>query len=204
MLRHRRSHVERVPYVSATGRWFAVETKPNSERKALTRLKEQEFIVAGESKPVAIPFFLPAYLKTVSHARRIRTIEAPYWPRYLFAFFDDQLVWTPIKGTPGVLRLVCSAAKRPIPVPAGIIERLQARSAQNGGTIKLDDKEAVARYRKGQRVRINDDGPFTGHEGKIDEVPNEDRGIDQYQVLLEIFGRLTAIGFDETQLAAAS
>jgi transcription antitermination factor NusG len=46
-------------------------------------------------------------IKTVRHARRLSTVEAPFFPRYLFTVLDlTRHLWRSVNGTFGVSRLV--------------------------------------------------------------------------------------------------
>src|SRR5690242_6449294 len=122
-------------------RWYLVHTRPNGERKAIFNLDAQGFLT-----------FLPQIEKTIRHARRLKTVRRPLFPRYLFVKFDiarDR--WTSIYGTVGVAGLL-SQADRPVPVPVGIVERLLARHEE--GITRLDRG-----LTPGQRVRILY-GPF--------------------------------------------
>ena len=58
-------------------RWFLVHTQPKSERKAEMHLGAQGFRT-----------HLPAIQKTIRHARQLRTVRAPLFPRYLFLILD--------------------------------------------------------------------------------------------------------------------
>lgn len=183
-------------------RWFAIEAKPSQERKARKNLDEQEFkLVHDRHCTVKIPIFFPVFLKTVCHSRRLTTVEAAYWPRYLFGCFDpSKIVWGPIQSTRGVLRVLCTKTGNPYPVPTGVIERLKERADENGGTIRMAANEIEARFKKDDRVRVTD-GPFTSFPAIVDELLNE--GGSRLKVLVQIFGRPTPVELDETQLAAA-
>ena len=63
-----------IPHELAQGaRWYLVHTRPNSERKAELNLQAQGFAT-----------FLPQIEKTIRHARRLKTVRRPLFPRYLF------------------------------------------------------------------------------------------------------------------------
>src|SRR2546425_10203415 len=75
-------------------RWYAVHTLPQREAYAQGHLRNQRFAT-----------FLPKRRKTVRHARKLRAIEAAFFPRYLFVVLDlarDQ--WRSVNGTYGVSR----------------------------------------------------------------------------------------------------
>src|SRR3954453_18768639 len=63
--------------LSENARWYLVHTQPKSERKAQWHLAAQGFSI-----------FLPQFHKTIRHARQLRTVKAPVFPRYLFITLD--------------------------------------------------------------------------------------------------------------------
>ena len=102
-------------------RWFVVFTLPHQEKRAQTQLENQSYRT-----------FLPKREKTVRHARKLTTVVAPFFPRYMFIILDpehDQ--WRPVNGTLGVSRLVMQG-ERPNPVPPGIVETLVASTGPDG------------------------------------------------------------------------
>ena len=58
-------------------RWFVAHTHPHAEGKASAHLARQGFET-----------YLPRYLKRRRHARKIETVAAPFFPRYVFVFVD--------------------------------------------------------------------------------------------------------------------
>jgi transcriptional antiterminator RfaH len=63
--------------------------------------------------------FLPRFRKTVRHARKLMTVNASFFNRYLFVALDlgrDQ--WRSVNGTFGVTSIITDGAF-PIPVPQG-------------------------------------------------------------------------------------
>src|SRR4051812_35737513 len=73
-------------------RWYAVYSQPHREVRAQQQLTAQGFMA-----------FLPLYRKTVRHARKLTTVSAPFFPRYLFVALDlSQHQWRSVNGTFGV------------------------------------------------------------------------------------------------------
>lgn len=174
-------------------RWYVIETQPNCEHKARVNLIDQDFEI-----------FLPVYLRTSSHARRVRTVLAPYFPRYLFGSFDAYATrWGAIQNTRGVLRLLSDLDSKPLAVPEGYVEALQLRQARNGGTIKLTDAEVACRFRAGDQVRITD-GPFTSFNGTVERLETDNKEGQRISVWVEIFGRKSKADFAETSLEAVA
>jgi hypothetical protein len=58
-------------------RWFLVHTLPHNERRAELHLGAQGFRT-----------HFPTIEKTIRHARQLRTVRAPLFPRYIFLILD--------------------------------------------------------------------------------------------------------------------
>ncbi len=147
-------------------RWYVVHTLPHRELQAERQLAAQGF-----------RSFLPRQRKTVRHARKLRTISAPFFPRYLFVVLDlGRDRWRSVNGTFGVASLVMGE-DYPLPVPAGLVEGLIAAcnadgNLQFGSALKL-----------GQPVRVVT-GPFAALIGEIGRLD----GGGRVQVLLQLLG----------------
>jgi transcriptional antiterminator RfaH len=121
-------------------RWYAVYTHPRKEELAREHLARQGFQV-----------FFPRYLKRRSHARRIETVPAPLFPRYLFVAFDiDEAGWQVIRSTRGVVDLVRKGSD-PAFVPASVIDAIRNHEGGDGfvllaSHLKLD---------RGDKIRIS-------------------------------------------------
>jgi transcriptional antiterminator RfaH len=152
-------------------RWYAVHTLPFAEARAEGQLHRQGFRT-----------FQPKRRKTVRHARRSNTVEAPFFPRYLFIVLDlAHHQWRKVNGTFGVSRLVMWG-DQPHPVPRGVVEALIA-AADTHGILQLAGKLQL-----GGPVRLMA-GPFAEQLAILDEL--EDTG--RVRVLLDILGRQVAI-----------
>ena len=143
-------------------RWYAVHTLPHREFGARMQLAAQSYTI-----------FLPHHLKTVRHARKLRTSDAPFFPRYLFVRLDlarDR--WRAINGTYGVVGIIMGR-DRPLPVPVGIVEALQARFDPS--------RPREEDLRVGQRVEVMV-GPFASLVGELVRIDGDAR------VLLQLMG----------------
>jgi transcription elongation factor/antiterminator RfaH len=151
--------------------WYAVHTLPLSELRAQGHLKNQEFRT-----------FLPKRRKTVRHARKMSTVDAPFFPRYLFVALDlTRHQWRSVNGTFGVSRLVMQG-DRPSPVPVGVVETLIA-SCDEGGILQLGQH-----LKLGSKVRLMA-GPFAEHLAILDHLDESGR----VKVLLDLMGRQVTI-----------
>jgi transcriptional antiterminator RfaH len=164
-------------------RWFVAHTHPHAEAKATTHLNRQGFEI-----------YFPRYLKRRRHARRIETVVAPLFPRYLFVAIDLNVQrWRSIYSTVGVNRLVCNGDD-PTAVPDGIVEALKQREDPNG-FIKLDSRLP---FRAGDKVRVLD-GAFSSCLGLFEGMAERER----IAILLDLLGRKVRVVLDADLIAAA-
>jgi transcription elongation factor/antiterminator RfaH len=163
-------------------RWFLAHTLPKSEWKAQLHLGAQGFRT-----------YLPQIRKTIRHARQLRTVQSPLFPRYLFVILDlERDRWLSVRSTIGVSRLYASQDGRPVPVPMGIVEALIERSEDN--LTRLD-----AGLVKGQEVRILY-GPFADFVGTLERLDAAGR----VRVLLELMGTAVPVTLHRSALAPAA
>src|SRR5215472_16358333 len=163
-------------------RWFLAHTLPKSERKAEWHLGAQGFRT-----------YLPQFRKTIRHARQLKTVRAPLFPRYLFVILDlGRDRWLSVRSTVGVSRLVTTQDGRPVPVPVGIVESL---IEQSDGTVTRMDTGLV----KGQQVRILS-GPFADFTGSLERLD----GVGRVQVLLKLMGTAVPVSLHRSALLPAA
>jgi transcriptional antiterminator RfaH len=163
-------------------RWYAVNTLPFAEARAEGQLDRQGYRT-----------FQPKRRKTIRHARRLSTVEAPFFPRYLFVVLDlARHQWRSVNGTFGVSRLVMRG-DQPHPVPHGVVEALIA-AADARGILRLGD-----RLQKGGPVRLMA-GPFAEQLAILDHLDDTGR----VRVLLDILGRQVAILTEANNILPAS
>ena len=164
-------------------RWFVAHTHSHAEAKATVHLNRQGFDI-----------YFPRYLKRRRHARRIETVAAPLFPRYLFVAIDLNIQrWRSIYSTIGVSRLVCNGDD-PTPVPDGIVEALKKREDVNG-FIKLHSRPP---FRAGDKIRVLD-GAFTSCLGLFEGMAERER----VAILLDLLVRKVRVVLDADLVAAA-
>lgn len=159
-------------------RWYAVHSLPLREIYAERHLRQQGFRT-----------FLPKRRKTVRHARKLRVLEAAFFPRYLFIILDmTRHQWRSINGTFGVSRLVMRG-EEPRPVPHGLVEAL----------IEMGNAEGILQFGReltiGSRVRLLA-GPFADQLAVLDQLDDSGRVL----VLLDILGRQVRISTNSGNL----
>ncbi len=162
--------------------WYVVLTHAHCEKKAAMHLERQGYGV-----------YLPCYLKRRRHARKIETVAAALFPRYLFVAVDRTVQrWRSISSTVGVSRLVCNGDE-PAVVPDAIIEGLKRQEVD--GLVRLQQRPQFA---VGAKVRVLD-GVFENHLGLYDGMSDSHR----VAVLLDLLGRKVRVLLDDLSVAAA-
>jgi transcription antitermination factor NusG len=162
-------------------RWYAVQTLAKREAGAQAHLAAQGFHV-----------FTPRILKTIRHARKLRTVCAPAFPGYLFVVLDlNRDRWRSVNGTFGVAHLIMGK-ETPQPVPVGVVEAL-VDSLDDAGLCRFE--QALV---EGQAVRVNV-GPLAQALGEL--VRLDDKG--RVRVLLDVMGGKIGVTLDRSALVAA-
>lgn len=154
--------------------WFALQTRYRSENLVATQLRGKGY------EP-----FLPVCKSRRRWSDRVKELELPLFPGYLFCRFNplDRL---PILVTPGVLQIV-GTGKTPIPIDDAEISAIQI-TIQSG----------VARQpwpfpQVGQRVRV-EYGPLQGLEGVLLSF----KGSHRLVLSVTLLQRSVAVEIDES------
>jgi len=163
-------------------KWYVVHTHAMGETKALAHLQRQGFEA-----------YLPQYEKTRRHARKVETVAAALFPRYLFVRMDVGTErWRAVKSTHGIAHLIGSG-EAPQPIADGIVELIRMREGADG-LIALD----ADGFMPGQKIEITD-GPFAEHLALFDAESDRDR----VYVLLNLMGRDVRVRVPTRTLRAA-
>jgi transcription antitermination factor NusG len=154
--------------------WYALQVRPRFEK-----------LVASTLLNKGIEGFLPLYRKRSRWSDRIKEVELPLFPGYLFCRFDINHR-LPILITPGVMHVV-GIGKTPHPVENGEIEALQA--------VVISGLQAEPRsfLNVGEKVRI-EIGPLAGIEGILLAL----KGSRQLIVSVNLLQRSVAVTIDES------
>jgi transcription antitermination factor NusG len=150
-------------------RWFALRVKPRSEK-----------IVATITRNKGFEEFLPLQQTHHRWSDRIKAVDLPLFPGYLFCRIDPQYR-LPILTIPGALHFV-GIGKAPVPVEDAEIEAIQA-TLQSGLPA-----EPWPYLNLGQRVQL-ESGPLAGIEGLLIEVRKQHRLV----VSVSLLGRSVAV-----------
>jgi len=151
--------------------WFAVRTKTTHEKRVASLLNYQDY-----------ECFLPLYTCRHCWSDRIKEVQLPLFPAYVFCRFNVH-ARGPILKTPSVIGIAGIAGK-PIPVDNHEIAAIQRI---NGSGLGVSPHPFL---QIGHRVRI-EGGPLEGLEGIIDDVRRRNRlivsvGLLQRSVAVQI------------------
>ena len=149
--------------------WYVIHTLSHQEFRAEFNLKRQGYSV-----------YLPKYLGTRNHARKIEKIAKPLFPGYLFIILDlssDAISY--INSTFGVNKLVALGGN-PNMLPVSVIENLKAQEDSKGNL----DIIISSTYKIGDKVKING-GALKGSNALFMGISDKER----VSVLLNILGR---------------
>lgn len=160
--------------------WFAVQVTPNHEVAVDTLLG-----CKGYER------FLPTHMVNRKWADRIKTLQQPMFPGYIFCHCQQAAV-TPILRTSGVIRIVNFGGK-PCSVPEAEIEGLRRVVQSKKQTY------AVPFVAVGNMVQVKD-GPLAGIVGIITKLKNRDR----LTLSVESIMRSVAIEVDAWEVASIS
>jgi transcription antitermination factor NusG len=144
-------------------RWYALRVRSNFEWVAAQALRERGF----EEN-------LPSYRSRRRWSDRVKEVEAPLFPGYLFCRFNLQNR-LPILTAPGVLHIVGSGK---IPQPVDEQELLAVRTLARSGS----PVTPWPFLRTGQRVEL-EYGPLAGLEGILVAVKNVSRIVVSVSLL---------------------
>jgi len=169
--------------MTAATRWYVVQTHARAENKAAAHLGRQGFAT-----------YVPKYLKRRRHARKVETVSAPLFPRYLFVAVDTSVHrWRCIQSTVGVSRLV-SQGDEPTAVINHVIEELKRREDETG-FIRMPAQPC---FKPGQLIRVCH-GVFAEclgiYEGMVD--------AERVAILLDLLSRKVRVLLDAEAVAAA-
>lgn len=156
--------------------WFALQIR-----------SRWEATTAGLLQSKGLETFLPTYSTKRKWSDRVKVVDSPLFPGYVFCRFDvhNRL---PVLITPGVLSVV-GRGKTPIPVDDREIRSIQAAV---GAGIQMEPWSYVE---IGERVRIKDD-VFDGMEGILASF----KGSDRVVISVTLLRRSVALEIDRSRI----
>jgi transcription antitermination factor NusG len=159
-------------------RWFALGVKPQHEFK----------VVEGLKNLPGIEGFLPTYKDKRIWSDRVKVLNLPLFPGYVFARFEYPAQRVPVLRVVGVRSVIGSGAGG-TPLPESEINAIQ---------ILVNSSFPLRPWpflQAGNRVRV-EHGPLRGVEGTILEQKDEWRMV----VSVELLQRSVAVLLDRAQL----
>ena len=160
--------------------WFAVRTAPRSELRASSELSLR-----------GLENYLPTRRVIRNWSDRVKTVDEPLFPGYLFGRFDlDDRVR--VLQALGVKQIV-GIGNTPAPISDSEIDNLRALVSANTLLVPWPYLDA------GQRVRI-DRGPLAGVEGF---VVRADQGALRIVVSVDLLQRSVATEIDRDSIGSA-
>jgi len=157
--------------------WFALQVRARYESLAANSLAHQGY-----------ERFLPTYRCRRRWSDRIKELELPLFPGYIFCRFDPQYR-LPILKTPGFVSIV-GIAKHPVPIDES--ELAAIRTLVGSGL----SHQPWPYVRIGQRVRI-ECGPLDGLEGILENI----KGRKRIVISVSLLQRSVAVEIDSTWVA---
>ncbi len=172
-------------------RWYVATVKTNREFTAERELRRQGF------RPWN-PRVRERLVVRRKFSESVRHVVRPYFPNYMFICFDaERDVWSPIKSTKGITRLIAQGELL-VPVRRGVIEALMEQSGELDFLIDERVEEVIRNFSVGDEVKVTD-GPFSGFVGPISKMTSEKK----IEVMLEVFGRSTKVVLSPDQAISA-
>ena len=147
--------------------WYVVHTQARQEARAEVNLRRQGFEA-----------WLPLIRHARRHARRVDSVLASLFPRYLFVRLDlNTQPWRSINGTFGVVRLLCNG-DTPLAVPAGLVEEIMQKRDEVGTIVWPRRPLGVGEPVKVAMGRFELEGLFQTKSGR-----------DRVVLLIKLLGR---------------
>lgn len=134
--------------------WYALYTKPRSEYKALSDLREKD-----------IETYLPEITTVKQWSDRKKKVTEPLFRGYIFIFADEKERYSSLQSS-SIVKTICFAGK-PAIIPEEQIENLR-RFLENKPKAFVADLIEV-----GNKVKIMS-GPFAGVEGTVFKNENQE------------------------------
>jgi transcription antitermination factor NusG len=145
--------------------WFAVQVSPRHEAKVACLLGYKGY-----------QHVLPTYRSRRTWSDRIKTIELPIFPGYVFCKTEDRIVHGLVLSTPGVIRVV-GFNGRPYPISDQEIDAIRK-------AVLSPDAAPCPYLKVGQRVRITN-GPMAGVIGILAQVKNRHRLVISVELIMK-------------------
>ena len=136
------------------GRWHALYARPRSEKKLVAALEQKGFEA-----------YLPLLTVRRKWSDRIKVLEIPAFPSYVFVYADLPKDALSIKKIPCCVSIV-HTADEPAEINGADIELLKLAIAEFSDGLVVKD---TASFAVGDKVRLKL-GPFAGREAIVEQI----------------------------------
>jgi transcription antitermination factor NusG len=134
--------------------WFAAQVAPRSEKRVASMLEYKGY-----------QHFAPTYLSRKKWSDRVKVLEEPLFPGYVFVRISGPTLGGLLCSTPGVIRIL-SFGGRPVPISDSDLEMVRK--------LTLRGRPLPTRHvNSGEKVQIRD-GPFAGVVGIVRQIRNRE------------------------------
>lgn len=160
--------------------WYVLRVKTNREKSVACLLRQKGYID-----------FLPLYTESRRWSDRLKEVQLPLFPGYVFCRFDPQYRLA-ILITPGVLHAVGAGG---MPEPVSESEMAALQSAVASGRLL----QPWPFLKVGQRVMIQH-GPLRGVEGILSEIKGDRKLI----ISISLLQRSVAVPIERADVRPAA
>lgn len=164
--------------------WWLVKTRTHQDEKAELNLNKQDYIT-----------YRPQAKRLRKFRGKMKERIESLFPGYIFIQLDlSSDDWAPIRSTYGVSHLV-SFGKKPALVPDKLIEEIKEKQ-----DLLAEKSIDLDRYKKGDKVIVDQEGAFKGMEGIFQNYDGEQRAI----ILLSILQSKSVLALSEGEISSIS
>jgi len=174
-------------------RWYVVHAYSGYEKKVAIAIQDR--IARNDLQSKFGEILVPTEEVVEMKSGQKRTSERMFFPGYVLVQMElDDDSWHLVKETPRVMGFIGGKADKPAPITNKEADLILQR---------VQDSEEAPRpktlFEPGEMVRVTD-GPFNDFNGNVEEVNYEKSKL---RVAVSIFGRLTPVELDFTQVEKA-
>ena len=176
-----------------TMRWYVVHAYSGYEKKVAIAIQGR--IEMHDLQEKFGEILVPTEEVVEMKSGQKKTSERMFFPGYVLVQMElDDDSWHLVKETPRVMGFIGGKADKPAPITNKEADLILRR---------VQDSEEAPRpktlFEPGEMVRVTD-GPFNDFNGNVEEVNYEKSKL---RVAVSIFGRLTPVELDFTQVEKA-
>jgi transcriptional antiterminator RfaH len=145
--------------------WYLLYTRPKQEKKVTEQLKEKQ-----------LKHYLPVQTVVRKWADRLKTVQQPLFPSYVFVYLEDLRDYFIGLNTDGVLQYV-KFGGRITRVGEAIIHNLRL-IIEYGREVEV----SLSEFKQGQLLTISE-GPFAGMNCEVMQYKRQERILVRFNLL---------------------